>query len=213
MKIAVLLPGHIRAWEFCKDNFLNTIYDTRHEIDVFVDTYNDIFRNDYPLHDENQMNIIKSNSEVLEMFFGINVVDFKIEPQLTGDPEEMQIRKILRIVSAYETREAEFGRYDLVIRSRCDILLDEPLNYELIYNTCKDTKLVYIGHGAVHMKENDMFAVANTDTFKIYGKRFFECNKVHASMNFIEEKYNVSYSQTVGISIVRLNNKTYTVFK
>ena len=55
MKIAILLPGHIRAWDVCKQNFMDTIYDNSHQIDVFVDTYNEIFRNDYVLHKENEI--------------------------------------------------------------------------------------------------------------------------------------------------------------
>ncbi len=46
MKIAVLLPGHIRTWDYCKQNFMDTIYDNNHTMDVFVDTYNEIFRPD-----------------------------------------------------------------------------------------------------------------------------------------------------------------------
>jgi hypothetical protein len=214
LKIAVLLPGHIRAWDYCKQNFMDTIYDNTHQIDVFIDTYNDIFRNDYQLHKENEMGIIKDDSEVLSLFEGINVVDFKIENQIPGDAEQMQIRKILKNVETYENYEQMNGLYDLVIKSRCDILLDEKLDYEEIHRNCVESRLIYIGTGAVHMRENDMFAICNSETFKFYGKRFLDFPTIHRSMNEIELKYNVSYSQTIGISIVRLDgNKNYTVFK
>jgi len=229
MKIAVLLPGHIRAWEYCKSNFMETIYDTRHNIDVFVDTYTDIFRNDYSLHKENEMGIIKNEDQVLSLFSGINVVDFKIENQIPGDPEIMQIRKILRIVKAYEQYEKLHGKYDLVIRSRCDLLLNDKLDYEVIFNNCKNSRLIYIGNGAVHMPTNDMFAICSTETFKLYGNRFTDDripveyrNKVHITMQEIGRIHNVSYSQTIAISVVRLggpgksltdNNISYRVFQ
>lgn len=239
MKIAVLLPGHIRTWDYCKENFINTIYDTNHKIDVFVDTYNEIFRTDYPLHDEDKMNIVKSDEEIFSLFEGINVVDFKIETQLSKDPSAMQMNKILKITKTYEEYEKKYGKYDLVIRSRFDILLDKKINYEKILYRCKDkkiiynekiidkqknSKIVYIGNGAVHRPENDMFAICDTDTFKIYGKRFLQHSGPHESMIHIANKYNILYSQTIGISIVRLGgpgesvesktyNKTYKIFK
>lgn len=224
MKIAVLLPGHIRTWDHCKQNFMDTIYDSNHTIDVFVDTYNDIFRPDYELHDENKMNIVKNDDEISALFEGINVVDLKIERQNEGLPSIMQMNKILKVTNTYEEYENINGKYDLVVRSRCDILLDEKLDYEKIFESCKNSKLIYIGNGAVHMPENDMFAICNTDTFKIYGKRFLEDLYPHGSMVMIANKYGVSYSQTIGISIVRLGgpgetveskiyNRTYKVFK
>jgi hypothetical protein len=222
MKIAVLIPGHIRAWEVCKENFMNTIYDTNHMIDVFIDTYNEIYRNDYSLHNENGMNISEEDNNILSLFGGINVVDFKIEKQIPMEPETAQIRKILKVVNAYEKYENENGKYDLVIRTRFDILLDEKLDYKKIYNQCKDSKLIYIANGAVHREENDMFAICNSDTFKIYGRRFYHNPYVHSSMITIKKKYGIQYSQTIGISIVRLggpgksinfNGTNYTIFK
>ncbi len=64
MKIAILLPGHLRAWEYCKQNFISNLYDTSHQVDVFVDTYNNVFRHDYTLHKENELKIIKENNTV-----------------------------------------------------------------------------------------------------------------------------------------------------
>ncbi len=137
MKIAVLLPGHIRTWDYCKQNFMDTIYDKSHTIDVFVDTYNEIFRPDYELHDENKMNIIKTDDEISSLFDGINVVDLKIEKTPIGNHSILQMYKILKITNTYEEYEKMNGKYDLVVKSRLDILLDEKLDYEKIYESCK----------------------------------------------------------------------------
>jgi len=224
MKIAVLLPGHIRTWDYCKQNFMDTIYDNNHTIDVFVDTYNELFRPDYELHDENKMNIIKSNDEITSLFDGINVVDLKIENTTIGNHSILQMYKILKITNTYEEYEKIHGKYDLVVRSRFDILLDKKIDYEKIYESCKNSKLIHIGDGAVHRSDNDLCAVCNTDTFKIYGKRVLHDEGPHGSMTVIANIYGIYYSQTIGISIVRLGgpgqsvqskiyNKTYKISK
>lgn len=214
MKIAILLPGHIRAWDYCKQNFLNTIYDKSYQIDVFIDTYNDIFRNDYIVNNEHEMNIIKTDYEIQLLFSDINVVYLSVEPQIEGPAEKMQIRKILKIVDAYENYEQNHDKYDLVVKSRCDILIDEKLDYKSILETCKNNNIIYIGKGGNDTKENDMFAVCNSDVFKIYGRRFLDCPYIHPSMSLIETKYNISYIQNIGMSIVRLDgNKKYVVIK
>jgi hypothetical protein len=80
MKIAILMAGHIRSWDFCKSNFIENVYkNADHQIDVFIDTYNQIFRSDYHLHKEFEMNIVKENLQVQELFSGINVVSFGID--------------------------------------------------------------------------------------------------------------------------------------
>lgn len=221
MKIAILLPGHARAWEFCKQNFLDTLYDKNHHIDVFVETYNQIFRSDYHLHNEFQMNIVKTDDEIKDLFREINVVNFSIEPEILGISEQMQKRKILRCFESFTDYETKNGKYDLVVRSRFDLLFDEKLNYDDIYRRCLDNpKLIFIGNGALHMPENDMFAICNTDTFKIYIDRLNtypnqqEVMLHHYSMRHIAQAYGICYSQTIGISIARLDgNRNFRIEK
>lgn len=214
MKIAIILPGHARAWDFCKENFLQTLYDKNHIIDVFVETYNEIFRTDYHLHNEFEMNVTKTDEEIKQMFEGINVVSFSIEPEVKGISEQMQKRKILRVFDSFLKHEEKYGKYDLVVRSRFDLLLDEKLDYEKILERCSENpKMIYIGNGALHMPENDMFAVCNSDTFKIYINRLNtypyqgEAMLHHHSMKYIAQTMGIVYNQVIGISIVRLDGK------
>lgn len=235
MKIAILILGHLRAWEVCRENFLNTLYDETHQIDVFLDTYNRIFRSDYELYGENQIDFVLSDDAILKLFDNINVVDFKVEPELVGDSEGLQIRKILRVVKSYEEYEKIHGKYDLVVRTRFDLLLDKKIDYDyLLEGIKKNPKIIHIGNGSIDMEENDMFAVCDSDTFKIYGnrfleingrddynlllelcgKRFFEIPFIHGSLILIKSLYGLKYIQDIGISVVRLNgNKQYKVFK
>ncbi len=170
------------------------------------------------------MNIIKSNDEITSLFDGINVVDLKIENTTIGNHSILQMYKILKITNTYEEYEKIHGKYDLVVRSRFDILLDKKIDYEKIYESCKNSKLIHIGDGAVHRSDNDLCAVCNTDTFKIYGKRVLHDEGPHGSMTVIANIYGIYYSQTIGISIVRLGgpgqsvqskiyNKTYKISK
>ncbi len=222
MKIAILMAGHIRSWDFCKSNFIENVYkNADHQIDVFIDTYNQIFRSDYHLHKEFEMNIVKENLQVQELFSGINVVSFGIEPEMLGAPQDMQKRKLLRVFNNFLEYEKTNGEYDLVMRYRFDLLLDKPLNYEYILQECtKNKKMIFIGDGAVHMTQNDMMAICNSHTFKIYLNRLntypAQCDPMihHYSMDHIVADFGVEYSQTIGISIVRLDgNKKYRVEK
>jgi hypothetical protein len=211
MRIAIILPGHVRAWSYCRENFLETLYNKNHDIDVFVETYNQLFRSDYSLHNENQMQITKSDDEIKEMFSGINVKYFGIEPELTGSSGMMQKRKILKCYEEVKREEEQNGKYGLLVRSRFDLLLDNPLDYDTILSECtQNEKLIYIGLGAVHMTQNDMFAACKSDAFSIYINRLNEypTNEDmihHWSMDYIKEKHGIEYRQVIDISIVRLD--------
>jgi len=212
MKIAVVMAGHLRGWDYCKKNFLENLYDTNHNFDVFCETYNEIYRTDYHLHNEKDMKITKTDEEIKSLFDGINVVKFGIEPEQLGLSEKMQKRKLLKVFNSFLEYEHFNGKYDLCIRYRFDLLLDNKLDYEYILEKCTENKkLIFIGDGALHMPENDMFAITNSDTFKIYMNRLNtypnqnEPMIHHWSMKHIQEQFGTVHSQTIGISIVRLD--------
>jgi len=223
MKVAVLLPGHLRAWNYCRENFISKIYDDNHEIDVFIDTYYEVFRSDYELHGESSMQILKNKDEIKNDFNDINVVDFSVEDEITGEGYRramyMQKRKILKIYDSFSKYQDQNGKYDLVVRSRFDILLDKKLDYDYILKKCiKNPKLIFIGNGAVDRDDNDMFAVCSSDTFDLYVNRLNlypdETDPAlhHKSLTHIEKNYGVVYDKTTKISIVRLDgNKNFTV--
>lgn len=206
MKIAILIPGHLRAWEYCRQNFIENLYDNLYDIDVYIETYNEIFRSDYVLHGEHNMKIYKSNEEIINMFHGINVVYFGIESEKTGPAPQMQARKITKL-----HHNIDYFKYDIIVRHRFDILLDNKINYKKIYNLCNNK--IFIGSGAINMKENDMFAIGNSNAMKIYMNRFelypHKNDQMipHNSMNYIKDLYGIEYDQSIGMSIVRLDGK------
>lgn len=225
MRIGVLIPGHLRAWDYCKSNFLETVCDSEHEIFVFVDTYHQVYRSDYKLHDEYKMQRTMSYDEIKDSFSGINLVSLVVENEKLGDASSKQGRKILNCYNRFKQFEQKFGRFDLCIKTRTDILLDQKLDYERIKKeVTKFRRVIYIGDGIVRLRfQNDIFAATNSETFEIYCERFLEYpDCVHQSMNYIRREWGVEYNQTVGISIVRLggegkevehNGIKYKVFK
>lgn len=216
MKIAILLAGHLRFWEYeCKDNFMKCLYQDGHDIDVFVDTYNSIFRSDYLVRRENEKVKIVCSDKIHKLFDGINVVSCVIEPELVGG-EAMQVRKLLNVYDAYVNYEKSHGEYDLVIKSRFDIKLHAPLDYSKLKQECtSQNKILHISHGAVvcRQNENDMFCIGDTHTFKIYGNRHrnvaIQC--VHSSIGVIQEVNGIKCIPDIGISILRFSHDGSTI--
>ena len=223
MKVAVILPGHLRAWEFCKQNFRNTVY-WKYNPDLFIDTYYQIFRTDYSLHGESEMNITRTWEEIANMFFGMSVKYFNVENETVGIPpytQKMQAKKLLKLLERLKHVEQFLGKYDLIVRTRPDLQLDKPLDYEYILEECtKNPKKIFMGEGALHWPEhNDMFGVMTSDTFKIYINRLKEHDENdpmlhHESLIDIKNKYGIVYDQSIGISVARLDgNKNFRLEK
>lgn len=212
MKIAVLLPGHLRAWSFCRNNFFETILDHNHSIDVFVETYNEVFRSDSYSKQERDMRKKESEEDIRRMFDDINVVSFSIEPEFVENPNLAQGRKILKVYDSFKEYEEKNGKYDLAIRSRFDIMLRQKLEYEKIFDRCnQDRNLIIIGKNKTNnLYPNDMFAVTNSDTFHIYCNRFRNYNSTaecvgHYSLSDAAGKNKLNLEESIEVSIVRLD--------
>jgi hypothetical protein len=123
MKIAVIMAGHARSWDYCKSNFIENICHGPHQIDVFCETYNEFFRSDYHLHNECDMKISHTDDEIKDMFKEINVVNFGIEGEKLGPSQIMHKRKLLKAFGNFLEHENNNGKYDLCIKHRFDIVL------------------------------------------------------------------------------------------
>lgn len=178
MKIAILIPGHLRAWHMCKENFMHTLYDIEnYEIDVFVDTYHQVFRTTAASRNEKDVVIVKSEDQIREMFDGINVVNYKIQNEDTtpdvSDVENHQLTRIRSISKDFEKYCIENNKeYDLVVRTRFDIIINNKINYDVIYDACmRDNNLVFIGNGVNHNGPNDMISIGLMHANKIILER------------------------------------------
>lgn len=223
MKIAVLMAGHLRAWDYCKNNFMSCVYDTEHQIDVFVHTYREKFRSDYRLHKENEMRIILTDKEIIDFFQGINVPRLAIEDEWgTGLPSQIpHKRKTLLNYQMCLDYEKEHGKYDLIFSYRPDILLDNKVDYNLEYEKLqKNPKLVLMANGALNMPEENPFCgMGLNETMAIYFNRLNEIPEhdpmlFHTSFTHIKHKYGIQYEQSLHMSVVRLDgNRNYRVEK
>jgi len=213
-----MITGHMRAWDFCRQNFMENVYDTSHEIDVFVETYNQVFRTDYHIRNENEMNVTLTDEEIKSKFNEINVVHFNIENEVLG--KESQQRKLFMAYESVKKREQEFGKYDIIIRHRFDILILDKMDFNYYYEQIKTkSNLIFLGIGVVSWTDaNDMSAICSSDNMKIYVNKldeFLETEDTyctHRSLHFIRDKYNMEFSSSIRIAIVRLgHNKEFEI--
>lgn len=179
VKIAILLSGHLRSWEFCKSWFEEKFIDFNHGIDIFVDTYNELessFPTNYRQNiEENKLYL--TNDRVKELFAGINVVDFNIESEFKYDQYKPQADKIQQGYRLYQQYvEKHNKQYDLVVRSRFDLILEKALNYDFIYDMCvSNKKFLFQSHinGINFGRDlNDQFAISTPDIMDLYFRRF-----------------------------------------
>lgn len=181
MKIAILLSGHLRSWEYCKSWFEEKFIDSNHEIDIFVDTYNELessFPTNYQQNIE-QNKLFRTDSQVKQLFAGLNVVHFNIESEFKHDQYKPQADKIRQGYNLFQHYSLLNNKtYDLVVRSRFDLILEKKLNYNYIYEKCTtNPKFLFQCHinGINFGRDmNDQFAVSNPEVMDLYFKRFTE---------------------------------------
>lgn len=90
------------------------------------------------------------------------------------------------ILNQCDLRRQQYGEYDLVIRSRPDIGIPEPVNLELIYNHLikhKDLRIIYIPRNYREPQNNEkiipvtnFFTIGLPETMKIYCNSYYELN-------------------------------------
>ena len=179
MRIAILLAGHLRSWEFCKNPFIEKFIDPEHEIDIFVDTYNEIessFPTNYQ-HLVGENALFKSNDEIEFMLSGLNVVQFNVESEIQHKQYKPQADKLEQSYNFYKNYVNVHNiKYDLVVRSRFDLMLEQKINYNHVYEKCGlDQKFLFQSHinGINFGRDlNDQFAISNPIIMDMYFKRF-----------------------------------------
>lgn len=214
MRIAVLIAGHIRTWEYCKENFLNTIIQDGYDVDVFIDTYDEVYRTDYPVRNENSLRLNRSSSEILNLMDGLPVKYFNVEPEICVEAEYQQIRKLRQLYLAFEDYEYSFNmKYDLCIKTRFDIQLKQKLDYEFLYSKkdelfIADTKSVNVGRF-----QNDLFCVTGRRVFNQYIRRFDidiptiqPYYGVHGTLTELINRKGIIITDSIDIVLVRNDN-------
>ena len=176
MKTAILIVGHIRTWEKCKDNFIESFGHLN--ADIFLTTY-DLQYNYHTAQKANwmvgQSDLFLSKEEILNLFEGINLVgidyenidialkDYEIVFEHLNEkfkPELhtiLQCRKIIRGVDLILENESRLNqKYDSIIKIRSDIH-HNLFDYEI------DDSNVIISNKNVF--PNDVMIASNRDNF------------------------------------------------
>jgi hypothetical protein len=177
MKIAVIISGHVRTWENTKESFIKTFSDL--SPDVFVTTYNKQYgyhpyiRGVTGYHDD----VILNDEYITKLFKNVGVktyvditdsdmMDSYIKQQMMTIHPDMrnmesslaQFYKLQHAVNSIIDIEKENDfKYDCIIKTRCDLLYEEDLEFSVGSNQ------VLIDNCNVF--PNDCFIMANHDDF------------------------------------------------
>ena len=231
MRIAVLLSGHLRTWEFCKQNFIDNIQQNgKYEVDVFVHIHDHLFNPHNHTWNEQKEDILITNNT--NIFDGINIKDIVIDTEEQYKKEYMDnyinysnniflptyiqgIKLKLCNLLRKNYEEKYNVKYDLVVRMRPDILLFSPLNYDDIIKRNKN--VIVNCYGGTWGFPNDMFAIGKPEEMDLYCNRIDigieELKKTyindsicsHNTMKLVAQKYGLSYENSIKIDIVRPN--------
>lgn len=203
MKIAILLIGHLRTWDVCKENFKKTFLNEHDKVDVFLESYYETYRKDYGTRNEKSKCVVENDDQIKERFSGINVVHFSLESQVDTNANQSQINKIKKAYLNFSNYEEKNGEYDLIIKSRPDLFFEDRIIYSN-YFSLEESKLI-LGKGITdHI--NDTFAMGKPSAMKKYLNRFSlstESSPFHSVSNIIKHE-KLNYEETITHYIVRL---------
>jgi len=173
-----------------------------------------MFRSDYEILNEKERKVILSDEEIKSMFEGINVISFSIDSNDTY-PEFSQITKLQKCYKIFNDVKKT---YDLVLRTRFDLMLEEKLDYKKIYQEClNNPKLIFIGKGGLDGLLNDMFAICLQRTFDVYMTRFKFSDFTntegmeHGSLKQIMIDHGIVYNTDTWILLKRPDEKIYKI--
>jgi hypothetical protein len=187
MKTAILLVGNIRTWDDCKESFKQTFNYLNP--DIFVSTYNQQYN--YHPYIKGLINeyddVILSNDDIAEKFNDITPKAIFVDDNLNYNlPKDInpafnglessfyQYNKFFQSIQIMRSFE-EYEPYDLVIKTRCDLLYN-PINLD----SCLES--IIIDSGNVY--PNDCILISNRD------------NIVNISEFIMREFFNPKYSDS-----------------
>lgn len=186
-RIAVILCGHLRTWERCKDNFKSFFLDNSLQVDVFVSTYTRM-KGFHPFIEQKYN--IEGNTEEVSADIINAALEFKptniiIEDQTTVENEVKdklnrncygvlydvycQYRKIKQgLDMAVEYSSKHNFNYDYVIRTRPDIIYPSSLTLSSIINTTetRGNDCVYTCILVDNIRPTDHFFIGTMDNMR-----------------------------------------------
>lgn len=179
MKVAILLVGHIRTWELCRENFIQRLQQSSgDQIDIFVHTYTQLTHKNNP-YEKNPKDL--TQEEIMDKLSGLNVVQLIIEdcdtvtndfiekyPKYRNFSGANQGRALQMCNEMRKQYEIENNiQYDVIVRTRFDLILYSKPNF----SKCLSNDTIYICHGGSGGSPDDMFAFGNRKVMDEYCDR------------------------------------------
>lgn len=230
MNIAIILTGHLRTWEYCKQNFEENLLDSNENIDIFVNTYKNKFSPFVQRETETSFaNSIPqlTEEEIRGFFSGLNVVEFNIEEDFKL--EDYNLNSMISMETSYfkflKYCFRNSKKYDLIISYRYDNFIYSKLNYRFIYDTLREngnrlinctTPFLNIG-----INQNNLMIIANPEVSNLVflRHRLFNPEKynvpniIHDTLSELNYSFNIEILYNLfEISVVRyddVQNKFY----
>jgi hypothetical protein len=137
MKVAVLLVGYVRTWELCKSNFINTF--SHLSPDVFVSTYNLQYGHHPVVQNRigDSTDVYLADETIYQLFKDISAKVTIAKPIAREIIESLHpnFRSIIpsygQIVNLINTLNLLADNYDIVIKTRCDLIYNSQQFYRM----------------------------------------------------------------------------------
>jgi hypothetical protein len=173
MKIAIILVGHIRTWEKCKQSFIDTF--NKYDPDIYLYTYNTPnYKSDTKL----------SEVDIREIFKDIRIhsLIIKDENEVFKEADEKYTKYYIENGNTKKERFAEFCCQYINIKNCFEVVENSGINYDFVVKTRPDM-LYYFDPSDIfidgHKNSNniytsnqhntcDFFAVSTFDKMKRY---------------------------------------------
>jgi hypothetical protein len=174
MKLAVLLIGNIRTWDYCKESFLKTFQ--RYNPDVYLVTENVRYNH----HPYVQGSIGDSSDELIdkgtieELFKNINLIDYcinDVEPAILKlrdpifFPYNLSLKQFEKLITCTSLLRQS---YDVIIKTRCDLMYTDLIHNCLNFNSSD----ILVDSGNVY--PNDCIIACNGDNMVNLSKSIFQ---------------------------------------
>jgi len=163
IKVAVLLSGHVRTWDKCKESFFSMFPPDKY--DIFAEAYEDQYG--YHPYIQSKLNYFSDNKiKTIEgrfkacriennIVFDCSKFDHRMRNFTHGYCQYSKFQKCIELMTAYEKEHNT--EYDYVIKTRFDLVYtDEAKNINFLDGLILDSNNTFPNDHIVIGKRGDM---------------------------------------------------------
>lgn len=233
-KVALLLPGLTRSAKLCYDSIYEHIL-SKYDVDVYMHVWDvsnvslDNKNSEVEISIDEVVDLYKPKKIVVDKYFDkidelLNKVK-NYDTSLCHGVPDRTISAFYKIQSCFDLIEDK-DQYDLIIRGRIDILLNEDLNLEIIDENCinipsfQNRETTNIGEYYYSIPNDshgilDVFSVGNYDNMEKYCNVFKNLDDLCIQKGLKFHAENILYANLLAqnVNINRFNLKFYLLRK